>query len=152
VVVGTWTLAGPDHPPRPVADTPSPLPALPSSAFVGGPPRTPVGASSHPPVVVPRGVPIDRYTVLDPTHLLLSYTIGVSRCYGLIEQPLVQESLTAVMVTLTSKPTQTAGGSCPSITLMEAVHITLSAPLGKRVVRDGATGGTPVPEGPRPAP
>jgi hypothetical protein len=32
------------------------------------------------------------------------------------------------------------------------VHVTLSAPLAKREVRNGATGGTPVPEGPRPPP
>jgi hypothetical protein len=152
VVVGTWSLAGPDQPPRPVASTPSPLPSLPTSAFIGGPPRTPVGASSHPPVTVPRGVAIDRYTLLDPTHLLISYSMAVSSCYGVIDQPLVQESWSAVTVTLTRKPARSSGGSCPSITLMEAVHVTLSAPLAKREVRDGATGGTPVPEGPRPPP
>ncbi|HET7355891.1 MAG TPA: hypothetical protein VFJ09_04360 [Nocardioidaceae bacterium] len=152
VVVGTWTLAGPDQSPRPVSSTPSPLPSLTAGGFIGGPPRTPAGASSHPPVTVSRGVAIDGYTLLDPTHLLISYTIGVSSCYGVIDQPLVQESWTAVTVTLTRKPAKTSDGSCPSITLMEAVHVTLSAPLGKRVVRDGATGGTPVPEGPRPPP
>ena len=152
VVVGTWTLAGPDQPPRPVSSTPSPLPSLPTSGFIGGPPRTPVDASSHPPVTVPRGVAIDGYTLLDPTHLLISYTMAVSSCYGLIDQPLVQESWTTVTVTLTRKPTRTSDGSCPSITLLEAVHVTLSAPLAKREVRDGATGGTPVPEGPRPPP
>ena len=148
IVVGTWTLAGPGQPTRPAADISGPLPSLPTSAFVGGPPRTPVGASTHPPLTVRRGVAIDGYTLLDPTHLLISYTIGVNRCYGVIDRPLVQESWTAVTVTLTRKPVQSSGVSCPSITLMEAVHVTLSGPLGNREVRDGAAGGVRCGRGP----
>jgi len=151
VVLGTWTFVGPGDGPR--AAHPSPAPLLPTpadGALIGGPPRMPVPSPSHPPLTNPRGVAVDRYSVLDPTHLLVSYTIGVTDCYGVIRRPLVQESASAVTVTLTRKTMPTGGGAaCPNIALMEAVRVTLRAPLGGRVVLDGATGGTPVVRGPR---
>ncbi len=149
VVAGTWMLTGPGHDGTP-SRRPTALPSVTSGGFIGGPPRTPV--STHPPLTVLRGVPIDRYSVVDPTHLLLSYTVGVTGgCAGVIEQPRVQESTGAVTITLRQHP-QGGSGSCPHLALMEAVTVPLRAPLAGRQVRDGATGGTAVPRGPRPAP
>jgi hypothetical protein len=150
VVTGTWALAGPGD--RTPAAHRSPLPTVAPDAFVGGPPRTPASGRTHPALTVPNGVPIDRYSVTDPTHLLLSYTIGVTGCSGAIDRPVVRESARTVTVTLLRRPGRTSSGGCPSLSLMEATPVTLSGPLQGRQVLDGATGGTPVPRGPRPAP
>ena len=150
VVTGTWALAGPGNSNAPAH--PRPLPSAAPDAFVGGPPRTPVPSTTHAALSIRTGVPVDRYSVIDPTHLLVSYTIGVTGCYGAIDRPVVTESVQTVTVTLLRRPTHTTNGGCPSLSLMEAVPVTLSAPLGSREVLDGATGGTPVPRGPRPTP
>jgi hypothetical protein len=86
-------------------------------------------------------VRIDSYYASDARHLAINYTTGVPACYGHIRTPRVQESRTAVTVTLVrSLPKVPREVACIDMALVKSVRITLAAPLGDRVVRDGASG------------
>ena len=102
------------------------------------------------PVTDPLAVVVDSYHRYDERHLAISYTIGVPECYGTIAAPDVVETRRAVTVTLTRVPPEDTGDvACIDIALLASVDIELAAPLGDRVVRDGARG-TKVPPGPPP--
>jgi hypothetical protein len=116
----------------------------------GGPSAAPGGPGSPPGPVIPSPgsgsriasrVAIDSYYAYDARHLAINYTTGVPACYGHIRTPRVQESRTAVTVTLVrSLPKVPREVACIDMALVKSVRITLAAPLGDRVVRDGTFG------------
>ena len=94
------------------------------------------------PDVGPRAVIVDSYDVRgDGRRLAVSYTIGVPECYGTIAEPQVEETPSAVTITLTRIPPRNLGDvACIDIALLKTVEIRLGSPLGDRVVLDGSTG------------
>lgn len=94
----------------------------------------------------PQGVPIASFYRYDERSLAVNYAIGVPACYGTVDEPEVVETAEAVTVTLTRVPPPPAKGdvACIDIALMESVDITLSAPLGDRMVLDGSFEDAPV--------
>ena len=82
------------------------------------------------------------YHVYDETHLAVVYTNGVPQCYGAAGTPLVEETADAVTVTIPRTAATSDGDTaCIDIALVDSVDITLDAPLGDRLVRDGSRGG-----------
>jgi hypothetical protein len=90
--------------------------------------------------VDPMAVVIDSYYLHDDgRRMSVSYTIGVPECYGRIAEPRVQETDSAVTITLTRIPPENLGDvACIEIALLKTVDIRLDAPLGDRVVLDGS--------------
>lgn len=99
----------------------------------------------------PMGVAIGSYHPYDADSLAVNYAIGVPECYGKIGAPVVEETARSVTVTLTRvPPLGNDDVACIDIALLKSVDIELSAPLGDRLVRDGAFDGVVVKPGPVP--
>ena len=134
VITSLWVLRdasvsgpGPDL----VVPEPTSAPATPT--------RSAVPATNRDRVV------LDSYTA-HGQRLTVRYTIGLRRCSSRIDKPLVVESVEAVTVTLRRFPVKRSQAQeCPSISLADAVEVTLSEPLGGREVRDGSRDSAPVP-------
>ena len=94
------------------------------------------------PDVGPRAVIVDSYQVRDDgRRLTVRYTIGVPECYGTIAEPQVEETPSAVTITLTRIPPRNLGDvACNDIALLKTVEIRLESDLGHRAVLDGSTG------------
>jgi hypothetical protein len=118
------------------------------TSFAGGSGREPGTVRPSPGVADPEpvrssdpmAVVIEGYRLHDdPRRVSIRYYIGVPECYGTIRQPKVEETPQAVRVTLTRKPPAGGGAeACIDIALLKAVDIRLDAPLGDRLVLDGA--------------
>lgn len=86
------------------------------------------------------------YHVYDATHLAVVYTNGVPECYGAAGTPRVEEAADAVTVTIPrTPPTSDGDTACIDIALVDSLDITLDAPLGDRLVRDGSRDGAKLP-------
>ena len=110
------------------------------SAVPGSPPASATPSPGSKSWIAHR-VRIDSYYPYDARHLAINYTTGVPACYGHIRTPRVQQDRAAVTVTLVrSLPRVPHGVACIDMALVKAVRITLAAPLGDRVVRDGTSG------------
>lgn len=82
----------------------------------------------------------------DATTLALNYATGVPECYGTVGEPTVEETATAVTVSLPKIPPKgDRDVACIDIALMRSVDVTLASPLGDRVVRDGSRDGFEIP-------
>ena len=82
----------------------------------------------------------------DETTLALNYATGVPECYGTVGEPSVEETARTVTVSLPKiAPKDDRDVACIDIALLRSVDVTLSAPLGDRVVRDGSRDGYRVP-------
>ena len=80
--------------------------------------------------------------------LTLSYATGLPECYGRLAAPRVDESPRSVTVTLRLVPPgHRTAQVCPDLALIATADVTLAAPLGDRLVRDGGRGGAVVPRG-----
>lgn len=119
----------------------NPSPGSPGGEPGGGGPD----GSGGPQMTNPKGVRIDGYDVPALQQLRLHYTTGVPECYGTIDNPVVKETETSVTVTLTRLEPRSKGERvCIEIALQKKVTVTLDAPLGDRLVRDGSFGGAVV--------
>ena len=97
------------------------------------------------------GLVIASYYAYDETHLALNYVTGPAACYGRASEPVVEESRTAVTVTITRLPvSRDKDVVCRDIAQVRSTDITLSSPLGGRAVRDGSMDGAAVPPGSAP--
>lgn len=87
----------------------------------------------------PTAVVIDSFYRYGARRLAINYTIGVPECYGTIDEPVVEETGTAVTVTLTRiPPKHDEDIACIEIALLKSVDIRLASPLAGREVLDGS--------------
>lgn len=132
--------SAPDHGSPVPGDPGTGLPPDPGSVEPVPDPTTPARLTNT------DGVSIASYYRYDARRLALNYAIGVPACYGTVDEPQVVETDESVTVTLSRVPPPPAktGVACIDIALMDSVDITLSAPLGDRVVLDGSFETSPV--------
>lgn len=130
---------------------PAPPSASDGSSAPGSGPASPDGGLT--PVPGPGAPPtaagmqaVEGYFPRDGTTLALNYATGVPACYGKVGTPTVKETADAVIVSLPKTAPKEGGDvACIDIALMRSVDVTLTRPLGDRVVRDGSRADTQVP-------
>ena len=92
----------------------------------------------------PRAVDLVGYRV-NGRDLVIFYTVDkFGGCSGALEEPVVDERVAAVRVTLRRKTT-VATGACTDRIPTTSVEITLERPLSGRLLQDGTRGGSLVP-------
>jgi hypothetical protein len=103
------------------------------------------GSAGPPSKPSPRVVAVTGYYPYDQTHLAIGYATGLPACSGKLTTPRVVETANSVTVTLRQTPVKLPPNkACPDIAALKSVPITLKAPLGDRVVRDGSIPGSVV--------
>ncbi len=88
-------------------------------------------------------IALESFYRFDGRHLALNYYNGVPECYGEAGEPRVEEHAERVEVAVPrTKPTAPKNTACIDIALAGSVRVTLTEPLGRRMVVDAATGRT----------
>jgi hypothetical protein len=89
----------------------------------------------------PDMIALESFYRFDARHLALNYYNGVPECYGKAGEPSVEEQADRVLVSVPrTPPTAPKNTACIEIALAGSVRVTLTEPLGRRVVVDAATG------------
>lgn len=91
------------------------------------------GATPSGPVLLPGGVRIESYVLLDELRLSLNYRLA-DDCVGELGSPRVLETEAAVTLTLTVSQGECAGAAQP-----HTLAVLLDSPLRDRSVLDGST-------------
>lgn len=88
----------------------------------------------------PDTIALDSFYRYDARHLALNYYNGIPECYGEAGEPSVKEQADRVVVSVPrTPPTAPKGTACIEIAVAGSVKLTLSEPLGRRLVVDAAT-------------
>jgi len=89
---------------------------------------------------------LSRLGVAEGRTLRVFYTIDRSTdCSVRIATPVVKEKVGAVVIRLDRRPSLSHGEVCADLRLTTSVDITLTRPMGGRVLQDASRGGSLVP-------
>jgi hypothetical protein len=92
-----------------------------------------------------RDVEIISYKAMGRT-LQIFYTVDQSRdCSSRLNPPVVEERVSSVVVELSRQRSSAPDQVCASLRLTSTVEVTLSEPMGGRLLQDGSRGGALVP-------
>jgi hypothetical protein len=117
----------------------------PDSVVTSGAPAAPLADGTEVSRSRVRAVNVTGYRAKGRT-LRVFYTIDRSTdCSLRIATPVVKEKVGAVVLRLDRRPSLTPGEVCADLRLTTSVDITLTRPMGGRVLQDASRGGSLVP-------
>lgn len=125
-----------------IGDPDVPVTNIPTDPGIGGPAGgEPLVVQPTPGLASPTTVAIDLVRLVDPKTLEVSFYNGVVPCYG-VDHVTVDEQADRVTIEVVTGSNPQAGDvACIEIAQLQAVVVSLAAPLGDRIVIDAQLGG-----------